>query len=185
VFEAKSIVNSGGLAADKIAKMVLGDQFPKNYTLFFCKGHYFGYTGKSLVNRLTYPVPEKNLAGLGVHTTLDLAGHMRLGPDTKYISDPYDFAVPEDLRDSFYEKGKRYLPTLEKDRLYPDYAGMRPKLSGPGEGFRDFLIEEESAKGFPGFINLIGIESPGLTASLAIAELVAHKLGYKQVPVIQ
>eukprot|EP01120_Amphizonella_sp_Union-15-10_P012530 TRINITY_DN5587_c0_g3_i1.p1 TRINITY_DN5587_c0_g3~~TRINITY_DN5587_c0_g3_i1.p1 ORF type:complete len:394 (+),score=59.08 TRINITY_DN5587_c0_g3_i1:69-1250(+) len=179
-FEATSIVNSAGLFADKIASMVLKDKMPDSYKLKYCKGHYFGYTGKSLVNRLTYPVPEKNLTGLGVHTTLDLAGHMRLGPDTKYVDDPYDLNVPENLVDNFYEKARRYLPSIQKDKLYPDYAGMRPKLSGPGEGFRDFLIVDENEKGFPGFVNLLGIESPGLTASLAIAELVAKILGYKE-----
>jgi 2-hydroxyglutarate dehydrogenase len=180
IFLAKSVVNSAGLYADKVAQMAMGSQFPPEYKIYYVKGHYFAYSGRSLVSRLIYPVPEKNIRSLGIHATIDLAGKLKFGPDVKYQSAPDDYSVDESLRDTFYENIRRYLPAVEKNRLYPDYAGIRPKLSGPDEPFRDFVIQEESARGFPNLINLVGIESPGLTSSLAIAELVAKLLGYTE-----
>ncbi|ELR21408.1 L-2-hydroxyglutarate dehydrogenase, mitochondrial precursor, putative [Acanthamoeba castellanii str. Neff] len=184
LIEADSVVNCAGLYADLVAQMALGDAFPAHYRQYYCKGNYYAYSRKTLVSRLIYPVPEKNLKGLGVHVTIDLAGHMRFGPDAFYIdrpTDPWaapDYTVYEYHLDDAHKAITKYLPEVKRDALYADYSGIRPKLAGPGEPFRDFLIEEESARGFPGLVNLLGIESPGLTSSPAIAEHVAEKLGY-------
>jgi len=110
-----------------------------------------------------------------------MSGGIRFGPDTKYIS-PLDYSMDDSsgqLIDKFYNSIIKFLPNIEKDKLYLDYTGIRPKLSGPNDPVRDFIIEEESSKGYPGIVNLVGIESPGLTSSLAIGELVLEKLGYK------
>jgi L-2-hydroxyglutarate oxidase LhgO len=120
--------------------------------------------------RLVYPVPQQ--AGLGIHATLDLAGRVRFGPDTEYV-DHIDYQVDPAKAGIFREAVIRYLPALAGATLVPDYAGIRPKLAGPGQGFRDFVIEEASSHGAPGFIACLGIESPGLTAALAIGERVA------------
>jgi L-2-hydroxyglutarate oxidase LhgO len=122
------------------------------------------------VNRLIYPVPEQ--AGKGIHISLSLDGGMKLGPNVKYV-DQIDYAVDESDKVNFYRAAHRYLPLIELDDLSPDFAGIRPKLQGPGEDFRDFVITDESARGLPGLIDLIGIESPGLTSSPAIGRYVA------------
>jgi L-2-hydroxyglutarate oxidase LhgO len=122
------------------------------------------------LSRLVYPVPQQ--AGLGIHATLDLAGRIRFGPDTEYV-DALDYRVEPAKADAFRDAACRYLPGLAGASLVPDYAGIRPKLAGPGQGFRDFVIEEASAYGAPGFVACVGIESPGLTAALAIGDRVA------------
>ncbi|KAK3818080.1 MAG: FAD dependent oxidoreductase [Linnemannia gamsii] len=138
---------------------------------YYCKGHYYGYSGKALVSRLIYPVPDKNLTGLGTHLTLDLAGRMRFGPDVLYVNDPNDYSIDLSTVGSTSSMKtvsqviQTYLPAIKSSSLYADYAGIRPKLAGPGEPFRDFIIHHHN-----GFVNLAGIESPGLTSSLAIAE---------------
>lgn len=139
--------------------------------LHYCKGHYYGYSGKALVSRLIYPVPDKNLTSLGTHLTLDLAGRMRFGPDVLYVDDPHDYSIDlstvgsKSSMKSVSQVIQTYLPSIKSSSLYADYAGIRPKLAGPGEPFRDFIIHHHD-----GFVNLAGIESPGLTSSLAIAE---------------
>ena len=125
------------------------------------------------VSHLVYPVPAE--AGLGIHLTLNLSGRIRLGPDAEYV-DVVDYELDVAKRPLFAAAVRRYLPKLEVDWLEPDSVGVRPRLSGAGEGFRDFLIREESDAGFPGFVNLIGIESPGLTAAPAIADHVVELL---------
>ncbi|KAG0281835.1 hypothetical protein BGZ96_001006 [Linnemannia gamsii] len=141
------------------------------FKLHYCKGHYYGYSGKALVSRLIYPVPDKNLTSLGTHLTLDLAGRMRFGPDVLYVDDPFDYSIdPSTVGSTSSMKTvshviQTYLPAIKSSSLYADYAGIRPKLAGPGEPFRDFIIHHHD-----GFVNLAGIESPGLTSSLAIAE---------------
>ena len=172
-FTSGIVINSAGLEADIIAKMV-GINDP-DYKIYFCKGEYFSVNPPKnrLVSRLIYPVPLKNLTGLGVHATVDLGGGLKLGPNTIYLNrNEYDYKVDESHLIEFYNSAKKYLPFLEKDDLSPDQAGIRPKLQGPGQEYRDFIINEESGRGFSGFINLIGIESPGLTASMAIADYV-------------
>lgn len=174
-FCAKLVINSAGLTCDEVARMA-GKGLNGGYSLHYCKGQYFRVNDPAkskLINRLVYPVPEEYLSGLGIHATIDLAGGLRLGPDSRYISrDEVDYSVDVSQRKNFFESVAVFLPFLKEDDLIADTAGIRPKLQGPGEGFRDFIIKEESGLGLPGFINLIGIESPGLTCSPAIARAV-------------
>jgi L-2-hydroxyglutarate oxidase LhgO len=178
-FETESIVNCAGLHADKVSEIILGEKVSE-YKLYPCRGHYFGYSGKPTISRLIYPIPDKALKSLGLHATIDLAGKMKFGPDLQYVEDLNDYSVDEALRDKFYETVKSYLPSIEYGRLHPDYAGMRPKLAGPNDGFKDFIVNKEDRRGHPQVVNLVGIESPGLTGSLALGEIVAGKLGYKE-----
>ncbi len=169
---AAAVVNAAGLASDQIAALAGLDIDACRLRQHLCKGDYFALApGAPLhFSRLVYPVPAS--AGLGVHVTLDLGGRVRFGPDAEYV-DRIDYAVDAAKAESFAHAAQRYLPSLRAEWLTPDQAGIRPKLAAPGESFRDFVIDEESARGLPGFVNLIGIESPGLTAAPAIAERVA------------
>lgn len=171
---AQRVFNCGGLHADKLSNMVL----PDTYQLHYARGHYYTLTSPLHVKHLIYPCPEKNLAGLGTHLTLDMAGRVKFGPDVQYIDDPYDYSVPdsEEKKEAFASAIQTYLPSLQKEKLHPDYAGIRPKLAGPGEPFRDFIIKEEEELNRKGFFSLIGIESPGLTSSLAIADYVYDRM---------
>ncbi len=171
-FTTCAVINSAGLFADKISAMV-GLDLPE-YEIFFWKGEYFAVgNGKNkLVKSLIYPVPNKNI-GLGIHGTVDLNGGLKLGPNGFRISrNNYDYKVNPNHLQEFYTSAKYFLPFLEVEDLHADQAGIRPKLTATGENFRDFIIVNERDKGFPNFINLIGIESPGLTASPAIAKYV-------------
>ncbi len=170
-----AVVNAAGLASDRIAALAGLDVDALGYRLHFCKGDYFSLMpGAPLrLGRLVYPVPAT--AGLGVHATLDLAGGVRFGPDAEYVADPV-YAVDPAKAEPFAAAIRRYLPGIEAAWLSPAYAGVRPKLAGPGVPFRDFVVSEETAAGLPGFVNLIGIESPGLTAAHAIGERVASLL---------
>lgn len=163
----KFLVNSAGLHAVELAEKMIG--FPREHIplYHYAKGSYFTLTGKSPFSRLIYPVPEPG--GLGVHLTLDLAGQARFGPDVEWVDEP-DFEVDPRRGDSFYAAIRHYWPDLRDGALEPGYAGVRPKLSGRGEPAADFYIAGAESHGVPGVINLFGIESPGLTASLAIAE---------------
>ena len=173
-FDTRVIINCAGLYADKVAALAGIDIDQAGYRLHFCKGEYFsvGNGKQKLVSRLVYPVPPAKTTGLGVHVTLGLDGRMRLGPSVEYVSD-IEYSVDAGKKQMFFDSAKTFLPFIEYDDLEPEMAGMRPKLQGPGEEYRDFIIQEESDKGLPGLINLIGIESPGLTASPAIARYVA------------
>jgi len=170
-FTTKLLINCAGLGSDKIAEMAGIDIDIAGYRLHYCKGEYFSVsTDKSrLVRRLIYSVPPPKLTSLGIHITLDLEGRIRLGPSAYYV-DSIDYAIDSQHKELFYNPAKRLLSSLEYNNLEPEMAGIRPKLQGPEEDYRDFIIKEESDKGLPGFINLIGIDSPGLTASPAIAE---------------
>ncbi len=172
-FTSRTVINAAGLQSDKVAEMAgIRDE---SYKLYYWKGEYFriGNGKNRKIKRLIYPVPEKNITGLGVHVTIDLDGGAKLGPNTIFLEDGViDYTVDETHKSTFYNAAVRFLPFLEAGDLHRDQAGVRPKLQGPGDGFRDFIICEESSRGYPGFINLIGIESPGLTACLAIAEYV-------------
>ena len=174
----KAIVNSAGLHADHIAALAGIDIDAAGYRLKPCKGNYFTATPAPKINHLIYPVPVKNNVGLGIHATLDLSGRVRFGPDSQYISDdqPLDYTVDEALKPAFHESIHRYLPGVSIDDLNPDMSGIRPKIQGPGDPVMDFIIREEGDRGLPGLINLIGIESPGLTACLAIGEYIRDKL---------
>jgi len=169
---AKVVINAAGLFSDRIAQSAGIDLVKARYQMHYCKGQYFNLKPKKglLVHRLVYPVPEQS--GVGIHITLSIDGSVRLGPDTKYV-DKIDYTVNENDKTDFYRAAHRYLPSIEPADLSPDFAGVRPKLQGLGEGFRDYVIRDETDKGLPGLINLIGIESPGLTASPAIAKYVA------------
>ncbi|HSO20780.1 MAG TPA: FAD-dependent oxidoreductase, partial [Desulfosarcina sp.] len=146
------------------------------YRLHFWKGEYFSLdVPRGFIRRLVYPVPQPNHVGLGVHATIDLTDRVKLGPNATYLPDrSLDYAVHASARQAFYEAARRYLPSITIDRLNPEMAGIRPKLQKPGDPVRDFIIPDETAKGLPGVINLIGIESPGLTARPAIARHVAR-----------
>jgi L-2-hydroxyglutarate oxidase LhgO len=146
-----------------------------NLKIHFCKGEYFRIKPpkNKLINRLIYPVPVQNLEGIGIHVTIDMGGGVKLGPDVAYLqSNIYDYRVDPSKQEAFYRSASKFLPFLEFDDIAPEMAGIRPKIQKPGEPVRDFYIVEESLRGCPGFINLIGMESPGLTSSLAIAEYV-------------
>ncbi|MFH2096438.1 MAG: NAD(P)/FAD-dependent oxidoreductase [Bacteroidota bacterium] len=173
MFTSEKVVNSAGLYADKIA--VMAGINNESYRLFYWKGEYFGViNGKNkLINGLIYPVPESNTVSLGIHATLETDGRMKLGPNAIYLeSRDIDYSVDERNKMNFYESVVRFLPFIEPEDLVPDQAGIRPKLQKPGDATRDFIIREETETGFPGFINLIGIESPGLTSCLAIGKYV-------------
>ncbi len=169
---ARIVVNAAGLRAQQIATLAGFDVDARGWRLHPCKGDYFSLAPAAPLHlaQLVYPVPA--VAGLGIHATLDLAGRVRFGPDTEYVTHERHEVDPGKAA-HFAEAARRYLPAIEPRWLAPDYAGIRPKLAGPGETFRDFEIDDGASSGVPGFINLLGIESPGLTASPAIAEEVA------------
>jgi len=178
-FSSQVVINSAGLFSDKIAEMAGIDIKKQGYELKYCKGQYFRTSGKSknLVNKLVYPVPRPQGHSLGIHAVLDLSGNLRFGPDEHYMKEKnIDYNVDESAKKSFFDSVSKYLPMVKLDDFYPDTAGIRPKLESEDEGFRDFIIKEETDSGFEGFINLIGIESPGLTASPAIAKMVKGML---------
>lgn len=172
---ARVVVNAAGLWAPAVARRLKGvpsERVPKAY---FAKGNYYSLTGKAPFSRLVYPVPEA--AGLGVHLTLDLAGQARFGPDVEWITPDeeghLDYRVDPRRAEGFYAAIRRYWAGLADGSLQPAYSGIRPKITGPGEPAGDFLIQGTAEHGVPGLVNLFGIESPGLTASLALGETVA------------
>lgn len=169
--EARVVVNAAGLFCDKVAEMVGIDIDAAKYRLHWCKGDYYSLSGKPPATMLVYPPPLKDTLGLGIHTVPDLTGRLKFGPNAYYV-DKLDYKVDSPV-EPFWSDIVTYLPRVEKDDLRPDMAGIRAKLQGPGEKARDFIIEHEEKRGYPGLIDLIGIESPGLTSSPAIAAMVA------------
>jgi len=172
-FTSGIVINSAGLTSDKVSEMVGIDD--DNLKILFCKGEYFRVNPSKnrLIKRLIYPVPHHNLEGTGIHVTIDMGGGVKLGPDVKYLdSNVYDYKLTASKQETFYKSAKKFLPFLEYDDIVPEMAGIRPKLQRPGEMLRDYYILEESGRGYPGFINLIGMESPALTSSIAIANYV-------------
>ncbi len=173
---AERVINAAGLGAFDIARLAGLASSRLGVAQHLCKGDYWKLTPRlrGVVSHLLYPLPVR--AGLGVHLTLDLDGSLRAGPDTEYVSAArYD--IDETKRVAFAEAVRRYLPELRDDDLTPDFAGIRPKLHGPETTFHDFVIADAAQHGVPGLYNLLGIESPGLTASEAIAEHVAGLAG--------
>lgn len=165
------LVNAAGLDSDTVAALAGIDVDAAGYRLHYCKGSYFALAPAKwgLVSRLVYPVPDKE--SLGVHAVVDVTGRVRFGPDVEYLpARDIDYAVDERRRHAFGEAARRYLPQVADDDLTPDISGVRAKLQAKGEPVRDFVVKEESDRGLPGLVNLIGIDSPGLTSSLAIAE---------------
>ena len=169
----KWLVNCAGLSATTLLKHISGYPADRLRAAFYAKGNYFACHGVRPFRRLIYPMP--NNAGLGIHATLDLDGTTRFGPNVEWVDAP-DYRVDPAAAASFYEAIRQYWPTIPRDSLQPAYAGVRPKLVGPGAAPGDFEIEDPSHHGVAGLINLLGIESPGLTSSLAIGELVAEKV---------
>jgi L-2-hydroxyglutarate oxidase LhgO len=174
VIRCRTLVNSAGLDAPLLARRLAGLPPESVPTPYYAKGSYFTLAGRAPFDRLIYPVPEA--AGLGVHLTLDLGGQARFGPDVEWVSSPDDLVVDPARCAGFYAEVRRYWPALKDDSLVPAYAGMRPKISAPGEPAADFRIQGAEAHGIPGLVNLFGIESPGLTSSLAIGAHVARML---------
>lgn len=172
----QTLVNAAGLTAPWLAAKFKGlaSQYVPN--AYFAKGNYFTLSGKSPFSRLIYPVPEA--AGLGVHLTLDLGGQAKFGPDVQWVDSPDDLAVSLENEQAFYQEVRKYWPTLTDHSLLPGYAGMRPKISAPHEVSADFCIQGPAQHGVKGLVNLFGIESPGLTSSLAIGEAVLHELQF-------
>jgi L-2-hydroxyglutarate oxidase LhgO len=175
---ARLVVNAAGLNASGIARRFDGlppDTIPDTR---YCKGNYFGLEGRAPFSRLIYPVPEA--AGLGVHLTLDLGGQARFGPDTEWLSatgpESIDYAVDAARGNAFHAEIRRYWPGLRDGSLSPAYSGVRPKIFVAGAPVGDFVISGPSTHGIPHLVNLFGIESPGLTSSLAIADAVARAL---------
>jgi L-2-hydroxyglutarate oxidase LhgO len=167
--KAKIFINAAGLGAISIARAIEGFPGEAIPTLYLARGCYFALAGRAPFRRLVYPIPESG--GLGVHLTLDLGEQARFGPDVEWI-DRENYVVDPRRADGFYREIRRYWRNLADDALTPAYAGIRPKISGPGEPAVDFRIDAEREHGVAGIINLFGIESPGLTASLAIGELI-------------
>lgn len=163
------LVNAAGLAAPALARRIEGMPPALVPRERFAKGSYFAISGRSPFSRLIYPVPVPG--GLGVHLTIDLGGQARFGPDVEWM-DAIDYDVDPERADVFYAAVRRYWPGLPDGALQPSYAGVRPKISGPGEAARDFVIQGPPDHGAAGLVNLFGIESPGLTASLALADVV-------------
>ncbi len=173
-FTTKVVINCAGFYSDKVASMCGIDIIKAGYKLHYCKGEYYSLSpskGK-MVNHLIYPMLRPG--GLcGIHTVVDVWGRTRLGPDFYYI-DEIDYVMNSWRKQLFYESAKRLFPFIEYDDIEPESAGIMCRLYDKGEGFRQFVIRDEYDKGLPGFINLIGIESPGLTSSPAIASYVSH-----------
>jgi L-2-hydroxyglutarate oxidase LhgO len=167
------LVNAAGLYAPAVARAINGVPPESIPPAYFCRGVYFTLSGRTPFRRLIYPVPVPG--GLGVHITLDLAGQARFGPDVEWI-DAVDYAVDPQRGDKFYAAVRRYWRGLRDGALQPGYAGIRPKISGPTEPAADFVVQGPEAHGIPGLVNLYGIESPGLTASLPLADEVLRRL---------
>ncbi|MEO8858278.1 MAG: NAD(P)/FAD-dependent oxidoreductase [Burkholderiaceae bacterium] len=168
---ARTVVNAAGLQAPALARRFEGLNPRHVPTPYFAKGSYFTLVGRSPFSRLIYPVPER--AGLGVHLTLDLGGQAKFGPDVQWVDDASDLGVDLSRAIGFYEAIRRYWPGLQDGALMPGYAGIRPKIRPPSEGAADFLVQGPAVHGIAGLVNLFGIESPGLTSALALAQHVA------------
>ena len=178
--KCKIVVNAAGLTAPMLGRRIAGlapETVPANY---YCKGNYFTLAGRSPFSRLIYPAPE--VAGLGVHLTLDMAGQAKFGPDVEWLDvadgAPLDYVVDPRRGDGFYAAIRTYWPGLPDGALQPGYSGIRPKVQSPTDKTQaDFIVQGPEVHGVAGLINLYGIESPGLTASLALADLAVAKIG--------
>ena len=171
---AERVVNCAGLHAPALASRFVGLAATNVPTAYFAKGNYFTLSGRSPFTRLIYPVPQA--AGLGVHLTLDLGGQAKFGPDVQWVDSADDLLVDPKRGDAFYAEVRKYWPALADGALQPGYAGIRPKINSAAEPARDFVIEGPATHGVRGLVNLFGIESPGLTSSLAIGDYVSAML---------
>jgi L-2-hydroxyglutarate oxidase LhgO len=170
-----AVINCAALGAQQLAYATEGYPAARVPRRVMAKGNYFGFSGRPAFSRLIYPAPVAG--GLGVHVTLDLAGRMRFGPDVEWIEDE-NYDVDPRRAPLFYEGVRRFWPELPDNSLYPDYAGIRPKITGPGEPAADFFVDAPKDHGLPGLVHLFGIESPGLTSALALAKDV---VGYLEI----
>ncbi|MEZ5786667.1 MAG: NAD(P)/FAD-dependent oxidoreductase [Xanthobacteraceae bacterium] len=168
-----AVVNSAGLGAQALARATEGYPATRVPRQVLAKGNYYQYAGRPVFARLIYPAPVEG--GLGTHVTLDLAGRMRFGPDVEWL-DEINYDVDPHRADSFYASIRTYFPALRDGALMPDYCGIRPKLTGKGEPAADFMIDGPTEHGLPGLVHLFGIESPGLTSALSIADDVVQRL---------
>ena len=173
--DAGSVINCAGLHAPSLARKIEGLDARHVPPEFYCKGNYFTLAGRSPFSRLIYPVPEA--AGLGVHLTLDLGGQAKFGPDVQWVESSDDLVVDPARGDAFYAEIRKYWSALQDGSLVTGYAGIRPKINSQHEAAKDFVIQGEGVHGIKGLVNLFGIESPGLTSSLAIGQHVADLLG--------
>ena len=171
---ANTVINAAGLNAPLLASRTQGLDARHVPSSYWAKGNYFALQGKSPFSHLVYPVP--GAAGLGVHLTIDLGGQAKFGPDVQWVESADDLSVDPSRGDAFYAEVRKYWPALKDGALHASYAGIRPKLQGPGAAASDFVIQGETVHGVPGLVNLFGIESPGLTSALAIGELVSRML---------
>ena len=169
----RQVVNAAGLDATALAARIDAMDAGLIPRMHLAAGHYYSLRGRAPFRKLIYPLPEPS--GLGVHLGFDLAGRARFGPDVRWI-DAVDYRFDDAQRDAFYEGVRRWWPRLPDDALAPDFVGVRAKLSGHGEAAADFMIQDEATHRVPGLINLFGIDSPGLTSSLAIGEEVQRRL---------
>ena len=174
VLQAAAVVNAAGLQAPALARSFVGIAAQHVPPSYFAKGSYFVLAGRAPFSRLIYPVPEA--AGLGVHLTLDLGGQARFGPDVQWVDGPDDLVVDPARGAAFEAEVRKYWPALPAGALVPGYAGIRPKIQAPGAPASDFVIQGPAEHGCSGLVNLFGIESPGLTSALAIAEVVRERL---------
>lgn len=180
--EARIVINAAGLASDRVAQAFGIDIDAAGYRLHHNRGHYYTVSASKsrLVTHLVYPMPHPQLVGAGIHITLDRAGQCKLGPDTEYLeptvpeSEWYKF--DEGRKEKFFTAVVRYFPSLEREDLSPGQVGVRPKLMGSSESLKDFIINEESSRGLPGLVDLVGIESPGLTCAMEIAKEALDKV---------
>ena len=169
--ESKYLINCSGLNNERTLKNI--SNFPKEkiFKNYFAKGHYFKYSGKTPFLNLIYPISGQH--SLGIHVGFDLAGGMRFGPDVEFVNE-IDYSFNESLKSKFVSSISQYWPDIDPEKLHPDYTGIRPKITKPNESTKDFSIQTQNDHGIKNFINLQGIESPGLTSSLAIAKYVSH-----------
>jgi len=174
-FICDKFINSAGLNAQNISKSIRELKTQRIPTLHPCKGDYFSYAGKNPFKHLIYPLPERNHTGLGIHSTTDVSGQLRFGPDTEYV-DILDYSIDEFKRELFASSIRAYFPDVDKEKLSPAYSGIRPKINGLGEKAADFCIQGPESHNIDGLVQLFGMESPALTASLAIAEYVEELL---------
>jgi L-2-hydroxyglutarate oxidase LhgO len=171
--DVDAVVNCGGLAAQALARATEGYPPTRVPPLHLAKGNYFAYGGRPVFSRLIYPTPVDG--GLGIHVTVDLSGRMRFGPDVEWV-DAEAYEVDAGRATLFYERIRTYWPSLRRELLLPDYSGIRPKLSGPGQPPADFVIDTPQDHGLFGLVHLFGIESPGLTCALSLADAIAAML---------
>ena len=174
---AKVVINAAGLGSHALARSIVGMPSDKIPPLYLAKGNYFALANRSPFSRLIYPIPTSG--GLGVHLTLDLTGQARFGPDVEWV-DKVDYGVDPDRADAFYAAIRTYWPDLPDGSLQPSFCGIRPKIARPGGSETDFLVQSEKDHGVSGLINLFGIESPGLTACLAIAEWITKLVSVRE-----